>query len=102
MVGVGDPVGEGDRFTFPSSGESIPAGHALYPLVDRLGGPSENSDAGPAGLAFSAVPGSCIASGGREPAEADRERRRASESRRSEQKLLKPPTWSSSEKYFGF
>ena len=73
MAGVGDPVGEGDRFTLPSSGESIPAGHVLDPLVDRLSGPAENSGAGPAALAFSAVPGSCIASGGREPAAADRE-----------------------------
>jgi len=77
LVGVGDPVGEGDRFTLPSSGESIPAGLALYPSVDRLSGPAENSGAGPAGLAFSAVPGSCIASGGREPAAADREQHRA-------------------------
>ena len=77
MVGVGDPVGEGDRFTLPSSGESIPAGLALYPLVDRLSGPAENSGAGPAALAFSAVPGSCIASGGQEPAAADREQHRA-------------------------
>ena len=77
MVGVGDPVGEGDRFTLPSSGESIPAGLALYPLVDRLSGPAENSGAGPAALAFSAVPDSCIASGGREQAEADREQHRA-------------------------
>ena len=77
MVGVGNPVGEGDRFTLPSSGESIPAGLALYPLVDRLSAPAENSGAGPAGLAFSAVPGSCIASGGREPAAAYREQHRA-------------------------
>ena len=77
LVGVGDPVGEGDRFTLPSSGENIPAGLALDPLVDRLSGPAENSGAGPAGLAFSAVPGSCIASGGREPAAADREQHRA-------------------------
>jgi len=65
------------------------AGHVLYPLVDRPGGPAENSGAGPAGLAFSAVPDSCIASGGREPAEADREQHRALETRHSEQKLLK-------------
>ena len=77
MVGVGNPVGEGDRFTHPSSDESIPAGLALDPLVDRLSGPADNSGAGPAGLAFSAAPGSCIASGGREPAGADREQRRA-------------------------
>ena len=77
MAGVGDPLGEGDRFTLPSAGESIPAGLALYPLVDRLNGPAENSGAGPAGLAFSAVPGSCIASGGREPDAVDREQHRA-------------------------
>ena len=77
MAGVGDPVVKGDRFTLPSSGESIPDGHALYPSVDRLSAPAENSGAGPAGLAFSAVPGSCIASGGREPGAAYREQRRA-------------------------
>ena len=77
MAGVGDPVGEGDRFTLPSSGESMPAGLVLDPLVNRLSGPVENSGAGRATLAFSAVPGSCIASGGREPAAADREQHRA-------------------------
>ena len=77
MAGIGDPVGEGDRLTLPSSGESIPAGLVLDPLVDRLGGPAENLGAGPAGLAFSAGPDSCIASGGRERAEADREQHRA-------------------------
>jgi hypothetical protein len=64
-------VVKGDRFTLPSSGEGIPAGHVLYPLVDRLSGPAEHSGAGRAILAFSAVPDSCIASGGREPAETD-------------------------------
>ena len=77
MAGVGYSVVKGDRFTLPSSGESIPAELVLYPSVDRLSGPAENSGAGPAGLAFSAVPGSCIASGGREPAAAAREQHRA-------------------------
>ena len=55
----------------------MPAGLVLDPSVDRLSGPAENSGAGRATLAFSAVPDSCIASGGRDSAEADREQHRA-------------------------
>jgi len=69
-------VGEGDRLTLPRSGESMLAGLVLDPLVDKLSGPAENSGAGRATLAFSGVPDSCIASGGRDPAEGDQEQHR--------------------------
>src|SRR6476646_7839993 len=52
-------------------------GSSSIRLVDRLGGPAENPGVGPAALASSAVPDSCIASGGREQAEADGEQHRA-------------------------
>jgi hypothetical protein len=102
LARVGDPVGEGDRFTVPSSDESIAAGLVLYPLVDRLVVPAENSGAGPAGLAFSGVPGSCIASGGREPAAADREQHPALRNPPYRAKITKTSDLVIFEKYSGF